>query len=158
MYKDLKRNFWWEGMKKDVAVYVSKCLTCQQVKAEHQKPSYLLQPLPVPEWKWDHIAMDFVTKLPPTHEKHDAICVIVDRLTKLAHFITYKISYSVEKLSRLYIQQVVQLHGVPASITSDRDPRFTSRFWKSLQSAMGTALQMSTAFHPQTNGQTERTN
>ena len=148
MYKDLKRHFWWEGMKRKVAVHISKCLTYQQVKAEHQKPAGLLQPLPIPQWKWEHITMDFVVGLPRTQQNHDAIWVVVDRLTKLAHFIAYSMTYPVEKLSRLYLQHIVRLHGVPVTIVSDRDSRFTAEFWKSLQAAMGTTLNLSTAFHP----------
>ena len=149
MYKDLKRHFWWEGMKREVAVHVSKCLTCQQVKAKHQS---LLQTLPIPQWKWEHITMDFVVGLPRTQQNHDAIWVVVDRLTKSAHFIAYSMTYPVEKLSRLYLQHIVRLHGVPVTIVSDRDLRFTVEFWKSLQAAMGTTLNLSTAFHPQTDG------
>ena len=87
MYQDMKRYYWWQGMKKDVSEYVSKCLTCQQVKAEHQVPSDLLNPLPIPQWKWDNITMDFVSGFPLTQRKHDAVWVIVDRLTKSAHFL-----------------------------------------------------------------------
>ncbi|GJR16598.1 putative nucleotidyltransferase, ribonuclease H, partial [Tanacetum coccineum] len=119
MYRDLKQYFWWNGMKQDVATFVSKCMTCQQVKIEHQRASGLLQPLEIPMWKWDEISMDFVTGLPTTQKRHDAIWVVVDRLTK--------------------------------------DPKFTSRFWKGLQKAWGTRLKFSTAFHPQTDGQSERT-
>ena len=152
MYKDLKRNFWWEGMKRDIAEYVSKCITYQQVKAEHQKPSGLLQPLPIPEWKWEHISMDFVVGLPRSQQNHDAIWVIVDRLTKSAHFIAYSMTYPVERMNRLYLQYAVRLHGVPVTIVSKRDSQFTSEFWKSLQKAMGTSLNLSSAFHPQTDG------
>lgn len=158
MYKDLKRQFWWKGMKRDTAEFVTKCLTCQQVKPERQKPPGLLQPLPIAGWKWEHITMDFVTGLPRTRQGHDAVWVVVDRLTKSAHFIPYSISYPIEKMSRMYIQEIVRLHGVPVSIVSDRDARFTSKFWKGLQNAFGTSIHLSTTFHPQTDGQTERVN
>ena len=144
-------------MKKDIAEYVSKCLTCSQVKAEHQKPSGLLQQLEMPVWKWELITMDFVTKLPKTRKGNDAIWVIVDRLTKSAHFLPMKETFSMERLAKLYVDEVVSLHGVPLSIVSDRDSRFTSRFWTSFQEAMGTRLNLSTAYHPQTDGQSERT-
>ena len=114
--------------------------TCQQVKADHQKPSRLLQPLLVPQWKWEHISIHFVVGLPRSQQNHDAIWVIVDRLTKSAHFIAYNMTYPVEKMSHLYLQYIVRLHGVPVSIVSDRDSRFTSEFLKSLQKAMGTSL------------------
>ncbi|CAH9101779.1 unnamed protein product [Cuscuta epithymum] len=158
MYHDLKKNFWWSGMKKDVAKFVQSCLTCQQVKAEHQRPGGELQPIQIPEWKWDEISMDFIMGLPKTTGGYDAIWVIVDRLTKSAHFIPISASISLEKLAKLYIQEIVRLHGVPKSIISDRDSRFTSHFWKCVQQSLGTKLKFSTAFHPQTDGQTERTN
>ena len=157
MYRDLRENYWWNGMKRDIAEFVAKCLVCQQVKIEHQRPAGLLQPLPIPEWKWEHITMDFVTGLPRTPKGHDAIWVIVDRLTKSAHFLPIKTTFSMEKYARLYIDEIIKLHGTPVSIISDRDPRFTSRFWPSLQNALGTTLKFSTAFHPQTDGQSERT-
>ncbi|XP_071926121.1 uncharacterized protein [Coffea arabica] len=157
MYHDVKGLYWWEGLKKDVAEYVQKCLTCQQVKAEHQKPSGLLQPLEIPEWKWEHITMDFVTGLPKSQKGFDAIWVIVDRLTKSAHFLPVSMSFSLEKLVKLYTEEILRLHGIPVSIVSDRDPRFVSRFWQKFQESLGTKLKFSTAYHPQTDGQSERT-
>ncbi|GJX56325.1 putative reverse transcriptase domain-containing protein [Tanacetum coccineum] len=111
----------------------------------------------IPEWEWEKIAMDFITKLPRSSSGHDAIWVIVDRLTKSAHFLAIREDYSMEKLARLYIDEIVARHGVPTSIISDRDGRFTSRFWQTMQKALGTRLDMSTAYHPQTDGQSERT-
>ena len=157
MYQDLKKGYWWPGMKKDVVRFVEKCLTCQQVKAEHQRPAGTLQPLEIPEWKWEQITMDFVSGLPKSPTNHDSIWVIVDRLTKTAHFIPILMTYSMDRLTELYVQHIVRLHGVPKSIVSDRDTRFTSKFWKSLQDALGTRLKFSSAFHPQTDGQSERT-
>lgn len=145
-------------MKRDVAEFVARCLTCQQINAEQQKPSGLLQPLPIAEWKWEHVSMDFVVGLPKSGTGHDAIWVIVDRLTKSAHFIPYCMTYTTERLCQIYLQEVVRLHGVPVSIVSDRDPRFTSKFWSSFQKAFGTSLNLSTAYHPETDGQTERVN
>ena len=156
MYQDLKMSFWWFGMKRDVSEFVTKCLVCQRVKAEHQVPSGLLQPIRIPEWKWDRITMDFVVGLPLTGRKHDSVWVVVDRLTKSAHFLPVRTDYSLDKLAELYIKEIVQLHGIPISKISDRDPRFTSRFWGKLQEAMGTRLNFSTAFHPQTDGQSEK--
>ena len=157
MYRTLKEHYWWNGMKKEIASFVSRCLTCQQVKTEHQRPAGKIQLLPIPVWKWEKITMDFVTGLPRTRRQHDAIWVIVDRLTKSAHFLPVNVEDSLEKLARLYVDEIVRLHGVPVSIVSDRDPRFTSRFWPSLQTALGTRLHFNTAFHPQTDGQSERT-
>ncbi|WKA07227.1 hypothetical protein VitviT2T_025077 [Vitis vinifera] len=156
MYQDLKRQFWWSGMKRDIAQFVANCQICQQVKAEHQRPAGLLQPLPIPEWKWDNITMDFVIGLPRTRSKKNGVWVIVDRLTKSAYFLAMKTTDSMNSLAKLYIQEIVRLHGIPVSIVSDRDPKFTSQFWQSLQRALGTQLNFSTAFHPQTDGQSER--
>ncbi|GJR06063.1 reverse transcriptase domain-containing protein [Tanacetum coccineum] len=157
MYYDLKDRYWWPGMKKDIAEYVSKCLTCLKVKAEHQRPSGLLRQPEIPVWKWEGIAMEFVTKLPRTSSGHDTIWVIVDRLTKSAHFLPMREDYKMERLARLYLNEIVARHSVPISIISDRDSRFTLRFWQSMQEALGTHLDMSTAYHPQTDGQSERT-
>ncbi|KAE8664337.1 hypothetical protein F3Y22_tig00112800pilonHSYRG00034 [Hibiscus syriacus] len=157
MYMDLKSRYWWLGMKKGITKFVSKCLICQQVKAEYQVPSGLLQSISIPQWKWENVTMDFVTGLPLTPNKRDSIWVIVDRLTKSAHFIPVRTDFSMDKYVELYIREIIRLHGVPISIVSDRDPRFTSRFWKSLHRALGTRLNFSTSFHPQTDGQSERT-
>ncbi|GKA11182.1 putative reverse transcriptase domain, ribonuclease H-like domain, aspartic peptidase domain protein [Tanacetum coccineum] len=144
-------------MKADIATYVNKCLTCAKVKAEHQRPSGLLVQPKIPEWKWDNITMDFVTKLPKSSQGYDTIWVIVDRLTKSAIFTPMRETDPLDKLARLYLKEVVTRHGIPVSIICDRDPRFASNFWRSLQSALGTNLDMSTAYHPQTDGQSERT-
>ncbi|GKC81427.1 putative reverse transcriptase domain-containing protein [Tanacetum coccineum] len=153
MYYDLRDMYWWPGMKKDIAEYVSKCLTCLKVKAEHQRPSGLLQQPEIPVWKWEGVAIDFVTKLPMTSSGHDTIWVIMDQLTKSAYFLPMREDYKIERLARLYLNEIVARHGVPISIISDRDSHFTSRFWQSMQEALGTCLDMSTAYHPQTDGQ-----
>ena len=132
MYKNLKEHYWLNGMKKEIASFISICLTCQQVKAEHQKPAGKIQLLPIPVWKWEKITMDFVIGLPRTQRQHDAIWVTVDRLTKSSYFLPVNVEDSLEKLTQLYVDEIVRLHGVPVSIVSDRDPRFTSRFWSSL--------------------------
>ncbi|KAB2625897.1 S ribonuclease [Pyrus ussuriensis x Pyrus communis] len=130
-----------------------------RLEAEDREVALLanFQPLPVPEWKWENITMDFVYKLPRTHNGFDGIWVIVDRLTKSAHFIPVREKYSLSRLAELFISKVVKYHGVPVSIVSDRDPRFTSKFWVAFQEALGTRLLYSTAYHPQTDGQSERT-
>ncbi|KAL0325067.1 UNVERIFIED_CONTAM: Transposon Tf2-11 polyprotein [Sesamum radiatum] len=135
MYRDLRRYYWWPTMKKDVVEFVARCLTFQQVKAEHQAPAGKLHPLSVPEWKWEKITMDFIVGLPRTFRKHDAIWVVMDRLTKSAHFLSIRQNDSLDKLVELYISEIVRLHGIPTSIVSDRDPRFTYHFWGSLQRA-----------------------
>ena len=128
MYLDLKDMFWWHGMKHEIALYVAKCDICQRVKAEHQRLTGLLQPLRVPEWKWEQIGMDFITGLPRSSKGHDSIWVIVDRLTKVAHFIPVRTSYRGDQLADLYMSRIVCLHGVPKEIVSDRGTQFTSRF------------------------------
>ena len=154
MYRDLRRNFLWPGMKREVVDYVAKCMTCQLVKAEHQRHRGNLQPLDIPEWKWEHISMDFVTGLPCTVRKNDSVWVIVDWLTKSAHFLAIRVNLPLRRLVELYVSEIVRFDGVPVSIMSDRDMRFTSRFWRTLQEAFGTVLNFSTAFHPQLDGQT----
>ncbi|GJW42172.1 putative reverse transcriptase domain-containing protein [Tanacetum coccineum] len=157
MYQDMKKLYWWPNMKADIATYVSKCLTCARVKAEHQRPSGLLVQPEIPEWKWDNITMDFITKLPKSSHGFDTIWVIVDRLTKSAHFLPIRENDPLDKLARLYLNRIVARHGIPASIICDRDGRFTSNFWRSFQKALGTDISMSTAYHPETDGQSERT-
>ncbi|GJT32958.1 putative reverse transcriptase domain-containing protein [Tanacetum coccineum] len=133
MYQDMKKLYWWPNMKADIATYVSKCLTCAKVKVEHQRPSGLLQQHEIPEWKWEHVTMDFVTGLPRNK------------------------TYGMEKLTQLYLKEIVCRHGVPLSIISDRDSRFASGFWRSLQNDLGTNLNMSTTYHLEMDGQSERT-
>lgn len=157
MYRDLKRYYHWDGVKSDVVTWVSRCPTCQVVKAEKRVPSGLLQGLPLPQWKWDMVTMDFVTGLPRITGNKDAIWVIVDRLTKTAHFIAIKKTDGADILARKYLDTVVRLHGIPVSIVSDRDPKFTSTFWQAFQKELGTKVHLSTAYHPQTDGQSERT-
>nr|GEW80437.1 putative reverse transcriptase domain-containing protein [Tanacetum cinerariifolium] len=157
LYHDMKKLYWWPNMKADIATYVGKCLTCAKVKAEHQKPSGLLQQPEIREWKWEKITMDFVTGLPRTPRGHDSIWVIVDRLTKSAHFLPMNKTDSMEKLTQLYLKEIVCRHGVPLSIISDRDSRFASGFWGSLLKALGTDINMSIAYHLETDGQSERT-
>ncbi|GJW63178.1 putative reverse transcriptase domain-containing protein [Tanacetum coccineum] len=157
MYQDLKKLYWWPNMKAEIATYVSKCLTCAKVKIEYQKPSGLLFQPEIPQWKWENITMDFVTKLPKTTTGQDAIWVIVDRLTKSDHFLPMREDDMLEKLTRQYLKEVVSRHGVPVSIISDHNGRFTSHFWKSLNKELGTRLDMSIACHPETDGQSERT-
>jgi hypothetical protein len=158
MYYDLKERFWWYGMKRSIAEYVAICDTCQRVKAEHQRPAGLLQPLKILEWKWEEITMDFIVGLPRTQKGYNSIWVVVDRLTKVAHFIPVNTTYSGARLAELYISRIVCLHGVPKKIISDRGSQFTSRFWEQLHDSLDTKLRFSTAYHPQTDGQTERTN
>ncbi|GKE54524.1 putative reverse transcriptase domain-containing protein [Tanacetum coccineum] len=157
MYQDMKKLYWWPNMKADITTYVSKCLTCARDKAEHQRPSGLLVQPAIPEWKWDNITMDFITKLPRSSQGFYNIWVIVDQLTKSAHFLPIRENDPLDKLARLYLNRIVARHGIPASIIGDRDGRFTSNFWRSFQKALGTDISMSTAYHLETDSQSERT-
>nr|GEW09733.1 putative reverse transcriptase domain-containing protein [Tanacetum cinerariifolium] len=157
MYQDMKKLYWWPNIKADIATNVSKCLTCAKVKAEHQRLSGLLVQPEIPQWQWDNISMDFITKLPNSSQGYDTIWVIVDRLTKSAIFVPIRKTDPMEKLERMYLKEAVTRQGILVSIIYDRDPRFTSNFWRSLQKALGTSLDMSTAYHPQTDGQSKRT-
>jgi hypothetical protein len=152
MYQDLKRKYWWYGLKRDVAAHVAMCYGCQRVKTKHQRPAGLLYPLKIPEWKWEEIGMDFITGLPRTPRGYDSIRVIVDRLAKVAHFILVKTTYKVSQLAELYMARIVTLHSVPKKIILDRGSQFTSRFWKSFHEKMDMKLQFSSAYHPQTDG------
>ena len=158
MYRDMKRTFWWKSMKRDISIYVSRCENCQRIKSDQQKTTGLLQPLEIPAWKWDQISMDFVGGLPRTRKGNEGIWVIIDRLTKSAHFIPVKPTRTTTSLADIYTKKIVWLHGVPSSIVSDRDLIFTSQFWEALQTTLGTKLSISTTYHPQTDGQTERVN
>ncbi|GJS62592.1 putative reverse transcriptase domain-containing protein [Tanacetum coccineum] len=131
MYHDMKMLYWWPNMKADIATYVSKCLTCAKVKAKHQRPSSLLVQPDIPEWKWEKITMDFITKLPKTAAGFDSIWVIVDRLTKSAHFLPMRETDSTEKLTRLYMKEIVARHGIPVSEMHNLpDQRLFTRLWK----------------------------
>jgi hypothetical protein len=148
MYHDIKATYWWYGMKRDVTKYVTLCDTCQRVKAAHQQPAGLLQPLHVPEWKWEEIAIDFIVGLLRTQSGYDSIWVIVDRLARVAHFIPVKTTYSGPQLAELYMSRIVYLHGVLKKIMSDRGTRFTSKFWERLHETLDTQLRFSSAYHP----------
>lgn len=154
----LSRTYYWPKMKEDVNNYVRSCYKCQSNKPNNRHPLGLLQPIPVPERAWKQVSMDLITQLPKTKEGHDAIVVFVDKFTKMVHIAATTTSVTAPQLAQIFFREVIRLHGVPKSIISDRDPRFTSNFWKSLWTQLGTKLSMSTAYHPQTDGQTERTN
>eukprot|EP00253_Pinus_taeda_P012702 PITA_12702 len=158
MVTALKKEYYWPRMKKQVVEYLARCLECQQIKAEHQHPAGLLQPLPIPEWKLENISMDFITWLPRIKKGNDSIMVLVDKLSKAAHFIPAQSTYKAVQIAHLFMQNVFRLHGLPKVIISDRDVKFTSTFWRTLFAELGTQLNFSTAYHPQTDGQTERVN
>src|SRR3954470_14500976 len=142
-------------MKPEITRFVAECDVCRHVKAEHKRPPGLLQPLKIPEWKWDQIGMDFIIGLPRTQAGNDAIWVIVDRLSKVSHFLPVRENIRASQMADLHISWIVVLHGVPKKIISDRGSLFTSKFWQSFQEAMGTNVSFSTTYHPKTGGQTE---
>ncbi len=152
------RRFVWPRMHAEIKEYVATCLACQSNKPSSQLPIGLLQPLPIPEWAWHTITLDLITQLPRSASGHDAILVVVDKLTKYVYYIATVTAVTAVQLAELVIHNVVRYRGIPRAIVSDRDPRFTSIFWQSLWQQLGTKLNMSTAFHPQTDGQTERAN
>jgi hypothetical protein len=145
-------------MKKEIAEYIARCMECQKVKDEHRHPTVLLHPLPILEWKWEVVTMDFITGLPRTSKQHDSIMVVVDKLTKAAHFIPLKTTHKEANVVDTYMKEVARLHGIPKTIVSDRDPKFTSKFWKGLFKGFRTNLNFSTTYHPESDGQTERVN
>ena len=154
----VSRFFYWPNMKKTVHEYVTSCHECQMVKPSHQRVPGLLQPLPIPSKPWECISMDLITALPMTSNGHDAIFTIVDRFSKMCHFIPTTSNVDAPSLASLFLSHILKLHGLPKSIVSDRDPRFTGAFWKTLHEHLGTTLSFSTAYHPQTDGQSERAN
>ena len=154
-YELIKRDFWWPGLHRDVSDYVRTCPDCVRNKPTNKKPAGLLQPLPIPDNVWDSISMDLITSLPTTADGHDAIMVFVDRLSKMAHFAPTTTEVTAEGVARLFTDHVFRYHGLPQSIVSDRDARFTSQFWRAVCRLLRTKQLMSTAFHPQTDGQTE---
>jgi hypothetical protein len=131
-------------------------MECQRVKAEHRHPAGLLHPLPIPEWKWEVVTMDFITGLPRTNKQHDSIMVVVDKLTKAAHFIPLKTTHKTSNVVDIYMREIARLHGIPKTIVSDRDPKFTSKFWRGLFKGFKMNLNFNTTNHPESDGQTER--
>ena len=148
----VKSQYYFPSMKKEVVDFISKCLECQKVKVDHRHPAGLLQPLPIPEWKWEVVTMDFITKLQRTSKQHDSIMVVVDKLIKASHFIPVKPTHKEANIVDIYMREIARLHGIPKTIVSDRDPKFTSKFWKGLFKGDKTNLNFSTAYHPESDG------
>ena len=154
----MSRFFWWPNMARDVATFVAHCDSCQRNKASNQLPAGLLQPLPIPGEAWQSISMDFVVDLPPTDHGKDAIMVVVDRLTKMVHLAPCNTTDTAQDVAWLFVDHVFKAHGLPTSCVSDRDPKFMSNFWQALLKTLGVTHNVSTAYHPQTDGNTERVN
>jgi hypothetical protein len=155
---NIRRYYWWPRMHTQIKKYVQTCDSCQRMKASNQKPAGALQPLSIPERNWESVSLDLITDLPRTDRGHDAIIVFVDRLSKMTHFAPCTKTISAAELAMIFGRDVVRLHGFQKNLVLDRDPRFTSQFFSDLCKLFGTQLRMSTAFHPQTDGQTERMN
>ncbi|GJP46788.1 hypothetical protein CLOM_g6031 [Closterium sp. NIES-68] len=154
----IAKHYYWPHMADDVQKFVTSCDSCQRMKSSKQKKAGLLQPLPVPEQPWQVVSLDFITGLPPTTSSHDAILVVIDKFSKMRHFIPTHTTARTEETAQLFVRHIISQHGIPTTLISDRDPKFTSKFWKELMSLLGTKLAMSSAYHPQTDGQTERLN
>lgn len=150
-FQKISRLFYWPKMRADIRTYVQSCSVCAQAKPDRAKYPGLLSPLPVPRTSWEHISMDFIEGL-PTSGCANAIMVVVDRYSKFAHFIALHHPFSAASVSKLFLDTVFRLHGMPLSIMSDRDRVFTSKFWQSLFTMAGTSLRMSSSYHPQTDG------
>jgi hypothetical protein len=148
----VKSHYFWPGLKKEIIEYITRCMECQKVKAEHRDPTGLLQPLPIPEWKWDVVTMDFIIGLPRTSKQHDSIMVVVDKLTKSAHFIPLKTTHKAADVADIFLKEVACLHGISKTIVSDRDLKFTSNLWKGLFKGFRMNLNFSTMYHPESDG------
>jgi hypothetical protein len=145
---EVRSQFFWPGMKKDVVDYIAQCMECQKVKDEHRHPMGFLQPFPIPENKCEVINMDFITGLPRTNKQHDSIMVVVDKLTKAAHFVPVKTTQTTNNIAEIFMKEIARLHGIPRTIVSDIDTKFTSNFWRGLFKGFGTNLNFSTPYHP----------
>jgi hypothetical protein len=145
-------------MKKDVVDYIARCMECQKVEAEHRHPVGLLHPLPIPEKKWEVITIDFITKLPRTARQHDSIMVVVEKLTKPAHFVPIKTRHTTVNIVEVYMRDIARFHGIPTTIVSDKYTKFTSKFWRGLFKGFGTNINFSTTYHLHSYGKTKRSN
>jgi hypothetical protein len=154
----IKSHYFWPGMKKEIAEYITRCMECQKVKAKNRHPTGLLQPLTIPEWKWKVVAMDFITRFPRIGKLHDSIMVVVDKLTKAANFIPLKTMHKEAEVVDIFMKEVARLHGIPKTIVFDRDPKFTSNFWKGFFKGFRTNLNFGKTYHPESDGQTKRVN
>ena len=145
----IKSHWFWLGMKKEIVEYISRCMECQKVKAEHRHPTGLLQPLPILEWKWEVVTMDFITRLPKTGKQHDSIMEVVEKLMKDAHFIPLKTTHKEANVVNTYMKEVAWLHGIPKTIVFDRDLKLTSKLWKGLFKGFRMNLNFNKAYHPE---------
>ncbi|CAI7875071.1 unnamed protein product, partial [Closterium sp. NIES-54] len=154
----IAKYYYWPRMAADVQQFVTSCDTCQRMKSSKQKKTGLLQPLSVLEQPWQVVSLDFITGLPSTSRGHDSNLVVIDKFSKMGHFIPTNATATAEATARLFFDRIITIHSIPATLISNRDPKFMSKFWKELMGLLGTKLAMSSAYHPQTDGQTERLN
>jgi hypothetical protein len=154
----IKSHYFWLGMKKEISEYIARCMECQKVKVENRHPTGLLQPLTILEWKWEMVTMDFITGLPRMGKMHDSIMVVVDKLMKATHFIPLKTTHKAIEVAEIFMKEVARLHGIPKTIASDRDPKFTSNLWKGMFKGLRTNLNFGTSYHLEFDGQTEKVN
>jgi hypothetical protein len=154
----IKSHYFWLGIKKEITEYITICMECQKVKDENRHPARLLQPLTIPEWKWEVVTMDFITGLPRIGKLHDSIMVVVEKIMKDAHFIPLKTTHKATKVVDIFMKEVARLHEIPKIIVSNRDTKFTSNLWKGLFKGFRTNMNFSTAYHCEFGGQTERVN
>jgi hypothetical protein len=150
----VKSQYYWPCMKKEVVDCIARCMECQNVNFKHRNPAGFLQPFPIPEWKWEVVTIDFITKFPRKPKQQNSIMVVVNKLKKVAHFIPVKLNHKVANITDIYMKEISRRHGVPKIIGSNRDPKFTSNFWK----GFGTNMNFSTTYHPESNGKTGRVN
>jgi hypothetical protein len=154
----VKSHYFWPGMKKEIVEYITRSMDFQKFKAEHRYPTGFLQPLPIPEWKWKVVTMDFIMGFPKTGKNHDSIMVVVDKLVKASHFILLKTTHKAVDVADIFMKEVAQLHGITKTTVSNKDSKFTSNFWKGLFKGFGTNLNFNTTYHPESDGKTEWVN
>jgi hypothetical protein len=148
----VKRHYFWPGMKKEIIEYIARCMECHKVKDENKNPAWLLQPLPILEWKWEVVTLDFITGLPRIGKHHDSIMVVVDKLMKDTHFIPLKNNHKEMDVPEIFMKELARLHRIPKTVVSDKDPTFTSDFWKGLFKGLITNLNFSIAYHIESDG------
>ena len=157
MHENIFRNFWWPTLRKDIRTYIEGCSTCQRTSPRHRPPPTTLKPAEIPTQNWQRISVDLIGPLPRSND-HDAIMVVVDYLSKMAHFLPCNTTLTAEGAARMYLENVFKLHGISESMTSDRGPQFASHFATAFKEMIGTENRLSTAYRPETDGQTEVTN
>jgi hypothetical protein len=148
----VKSHYFWPGMKKEISEYIAICMECQKVISEHNHPIGFLQHLPIPEWKWEVVIMDFITGLPKTRKHHDSIMMVLEKLMKATHFILLKTTHKASNVVDIFMREITRLHSIPKTIVFDRHPKFTSKFWKGLFKGFIMNLNFNTTYHIESDG------